>query len=157
MTDETRPKPLGRTVEKVTPRDQGAPDTGARGTERRSGAGGKIAVAGFGIAALLGLVTNMEVTEGRAKAAEPASSPALASLPTAKGAHQGARAAPGVVAVAKVNKPIVLTPHAVVHTVGGASSGGYSGGGSSYSGGSGYTAAAPAAAPAAPVATTSGS
>jgi len=154
MTDETRPKPLGRTVEKVTPRDQGAPDTGARGTERRSGAGGKIAVAGFGIAALLGLVTNMEVTEGRAKAAEPASSPALASLPTAKGAHQGARAAPGVVALARVNKPIVLTPHAVVHTVGAPSSGGSGG---SYSGGSGYAAAAPAAPVAAPVASTSGS
>ena len=154
MTDETRPKPLGRTVEKVTPRDQGAPDTGARGTERRSGAGGKIAVAGFGIAALLGLVTNMEVTEGRAKAAEPASSPALASLPTAKGAHQGARTAPGVVALARVNKPIVLTPHAVVHTVGAPSSGGSGG---SYSGGSGYAAAAPAAPVAAPVASTSGS
>ena len=154
MTDETRPKPLGRTVEKVTPRDQGAPDTGARGTERRSGAGGKIAVAGFGIAALLGLVTNMEVTEGRAKAAEPASSPALASLPTAKGAHQGARAAPGVVALARVNQPIVLTPHAVVHTVGAPSSGGSGG---SYSGGSGYAAAAPAAPVAAPVASTSGS
>ena len=154
MTDETRPKPLGRTVEKVTPRDQGAPDTGARGTERRSGAGGKIAVAGFGIAALLGLVTNMEVTEGRAKAAASASSPALASLPTAKGAHQGARAAPGVVALARVNKPIVLTPHAVVHTVGAPSSGGSGG---SYSGGSGYAAAAPAAPVAAPVASTSGS
>jgi len=154
MTDETRPKPLGRPLEKVTPRDQGAPDTGARGPKRRSGAGGKITVAGVGIAALLGLVTNMEVTEGRAKAVDPASSPALASLPTAKGAHQGARAAPGVVALARVNKPIVLTPHAVVHTVGAPSSGGSGG---SYSGGSGYAAAAPAAPVAAPVASTSGS
>ena len=116
-------------------------------------------MAGVGIAALLGLVTNMEVTEGRAKSADPASSPALVSLRTAKGAHPRAVAAPGMVAVAKVNKPIVLTPHAVVHTVGGASSGGYSGGGSSYSGGSGYAAApAPAAAPAAaPVVSSSGS
>ena len=92
-------------------------------------------MAGVGIAALLGLVTNMEVTEGRAKSADPASSPALVSLRTAKGAHAGP--APGLVKVAavKASRPIVLTPHAVVHTVGAPATGGSGG---SYSGGSGY-------------------
>ena len=157
MTDETRPRPLGPPQEKKTPRDEGAPDTGARGPRRRPGAAGRIAVAGVGIAALLGLVTNMEVTEGRAKSADPASSPALVSLRTAKGAHAGP--APGLVKVAavKASRPIVLTPHAVVHTVGAPSSGG---GGSSSGGGGYYSAPAAAAAPApaaAPVVSSGGS
>lgn len=114
-------------------------------------------MAGVGIAALLGLVTNMEVTEGRVKSADPASSPALVSLRTAKGAHAGP--APGLVKVAavKASRPIVLTPHAVVHTVGAPSSGG---GGSSSGGGGYYSAPAAAAAPApaaAPVASSGGS
>ena len=85
---------------------------------------------------MLGLVANMEVAEGRAKSADPASSPALASQRTAKGAHAGPAAGPGKVAAAKVSRPIVLTPHAVVHTVGAPSSGG----GGSSSGGGGYSA-----------------
>jgi hypothetical protein len=111
-------------------------------------------VAGIGIAAMLGLVANMEVADGRAKASDPAASAALATVRTAKGAHQRASAGPGLVALAGANKPIVLTPHAVVNAVSAPSSGGSGG---SYSGGSGYVAAAPAAAPAAPVASSSGS
>ena len=109
-------------------------------------------MAGIGIAAMLGLVANMEVADGRTQSANPASSSALASQRTAKGVHQGAAAGPGKVAAAKVIRPIVLTPHAVVHTVSAPATGGSGG---SYSGGSGY-AAAPAPA-AAPVASTSGS
>jgi len=156
MTDET-PRPVGVPQEKTTPRDKGAPDPGARGTRRRHPvAGGRIAVAGIGIAAMLGLVANMEVADGRTQSANPAPSSALVSERTAKGVHQGAAAGPGKVAAAKVIRPIVLTPHAVVHTVGAPATGGSGG---SYSGGSGYAAApAPAAAPAAaPVASSGGS
>ena len=65
MTDET-PRPVGVHQEKTTPRDKVAPDPGARGTRRRHPvAGGRIAVAGIGIAAMLGLVANMEVADGR--------------------------------------------------------------------------------------------
>jgi hypothetical protein len=153
MTDEKRqPRPLG-SRQKTAPRDESVPDGGARASQRRPGAGGRIAVAGIGVAAMLGLVVNMDVNGGRAKSADPASSPARVSLRTAKSAHQRAAAGLGVVAAAKANKPIVLTPHAVVHTVGGASSSGGSGG--SYAGSPGY-AAAPAPA-AAPVASSSGS
>ena len=105
-------------------------------------------MAGIGIAAMLGLVANMEVADGRTPSANPAPSSALVSQRTAKGVHQGAAAGPGQVAAAKVIRPIVLTPHAVVHTVSAPATGGYTGG-------SGY-AAAPAPA-AAPVASTSGS
>jgi hypothetical protein len=157
MTDETRqPRPLG-SPRKMSSRDEGVPEPRARGPQRRrSGAGGRVAVAGLGIAAMLGLVANMEVTDGRAKAADPASSPAPASQRTAKDMRHGLPAGFGKVALAKAGKPIVLTPHAVVHAVGAASSGGSGG---SYSGGSGYAAsAASAAAPAAaPVASSSGS
>jgi hypothetical protein len=156
MTDETRqPRPLG-SPRRMTSREEGAPDPGSRGSQRRPGAGGRIAVAGIGIAAMLGLVVNMEVTDVRSKTADPASSPALASQRTAKSMRHQVPAGLGRFASAQANKPIVLTPHAVVHTVGAPSSGGSGG---SYSGGSGYAAAsAPAAAPAAaPVASSSGS
>jgi len=152
MTDEA-PRPVGVPQEKTTPLDNGAPDPGARRTRRRHPvAGGRIATAGIGIAAMLGLVANMQVANGRTQSANPASSSALASQRTAKGVHQGAAAGPGKVAAAKVIRPIVLTPHAVVHTVSAPATGGSGG---SYSGGAGY-AAAPAPA-AAPVASTSGS
>jgi hypothetical protein len=161
MTDETRqPRPLG-SPRKITSRGtsggEGAPEPGARRPQRRPpGAGGRVAVAGLGIAAMLGLVANMEVADGRAKAADPASSPAVASQRTAKDMRHGLPAGFGQVALAKADKPIILTPHAVVHAVGASSSGGS---GNAYSGGSGYaTSSAPAAAPAAaPVASSSGS
>ena len=89
---------------------------------------------------MLGLVANMEVADGKAQAVTPAKSPALSAQRAAKGVRQGTAVVPGKVAAAKVKRPIVLTPHAVVHTVSAPSSGG-SGGGYAYS------APAPAAAP----------
>lgn len=127
-----------------------------RPARKRSATGGRIAAAGIGIAAMAGLVANMEITAGRAQAASPgspASSASAASLVAqhaARNPHQAAVL--GNLAVAKANQPIVLTPHAVVNTVSAPSSGGsYSGG--SYSGAS--SSAAPAAA--APVASSGGS
>jgi hypothetical protein len=147
MIDET-PRPAGVPQEKTTPLDEGAPDPGARRTRRRHPvAGGRIATAGIAIAAMLGLVANMEVADGRTSSANPAPSSALLSQRALKGAHQGAAAGPGKVAPAKASRPIVLTPHAVVHTVSAPATGGL--------GGSGF-AAAPAATTA-PVASTSGS
>lgn len=148
MTDETL-RPAAVSQERTAPLDEGAPGPGYRPTRRRhSVAGGRIAAAGIGIAAMLGLVANMEVANGRTQSADPAPSPALATQRTAKGVRQGTAAAPGEIAAAKVKRPIVLTPRTVVHTVSVPSSGGSSGG-------SGYSAA-PATA-AAPVVSTSGS
>jgi len=149
MTDETpreTPRPLGVPQKKNASLDEGARKPGARPTPRRhSVAGGRIAVAGIGIVAMLGLVANMEVADGRTQSANPTPSSALAPQRTAKGAHQGAAPGLGKVAAAKASRPIVLTPHAVVHTVSAPATGGSGG---SYSGGSGYAAApAPAAAP----------
>jgi len=125
---------------KYTTLDEGARDKATPPVRRRhSVARGRIAAAGVGIAAMLGLVANMEVADGNAKAASPAKSPALSVQRAAKGVRQGTPAAPGEVAAAKVNHPIVLTPHAVVNTVSAPSSGG--------SGGGGYAYSAPAAAP----------
>ena len=150
MTDETL-QPAGVPQQKTPPLDDKALGPGVRPTGRRhSVTGGRIAAAGIGIAAMLGLVANMEVANGRSQAADPAPSPALATQRTAKGVRQGSAAAPGEVAAAKVKRPIVLTPHAVVHTVSAPSSGGSSGG-------SGYAAAPAPAAAAAPVVSTSGS
>lgn len=152
MIDETR-RPVGAPPEKATPLapslGEAAPRPGAgRTRQRHSVAAGRVAAAGIGIAAMLGLVANMQVADGSAKSASPATSPALANQHTVKGVHHGTASAPGRIAAAKAKRPIVLTPHAVVHTVGATSSGGYSGG-------SGYAAAsAPAAAP---VTSTSGS
>ena len=97
---------------------------------------------------MLGLAANMELTSNQAQAAN---APVVATVPqqTIVIMHQGA--APGTKA-AKAPAPIVLTAHAVVHTVSVSAP-------SSYSAPS-YAAAAPAPASApaaAPVATTSGS
>jgi len=151
MTDETRGPvevPPDKTTPVAPPLGDRAPGPATRPARRRhSVAGGRIAAAGVGIAAMVGLVANMEVTDGNAKSATPATSSALSSERTAKGVRHGASVAPGQLAFAKVKRPIVLTPHAVVHTVGAPSSGGYSGGSS-------YVASAPAAVP---VASTGGS
>ncbi len=90
---------------------------------------------------MAGLVANMEITAGHAQTAK-VSTASLVAQHAAKNPHQGAVL--GQLAVAKANKPIVLTPHAVVNTVSAPSSGG----GGSYSGASSYSAPA-AAAPAA--------
>jgi hypothetical protein len=119
-----------------------APAPGAgRAGRRQTVVAGRIAVAGIGIAAMVGLVANMEIADGRAHAADPAPAAAPVAQITKEDMHQWVADAVGRAADAKANRPIVLTPHAVVHTVGvPASGGGYSGGGSGY-------AAAPAAAP----------
>jgi len=111
-----------------------------RAPRKRSGNGGRIAAAGIGIAAMAGLVANMEVSAGRAQAATKVSSASLVTQLAARNPHQAAVL--GNQAVAAANKPIVLTPHAVVNTV----SAPASSGGSTYSGAS-YSAAPAAAAP----------
>ena len=86
--------------------DEGAREKAAAPARRRhSVAGGRIAAAGIGIAAMLGLVANMEVAEGNAKAVTPAKASATSAQRTAKGAGQGTAAAPGKVAAAKVKRP----------------------------------------------------
>jgi hypothetical protein len=150
MTDMT-PRPLGVPQEKhgeTAAVADGAPRPAPRPTSRsHSVAGGRIAAAGVGIVAMLGLVANMEVADGRTQSPTPTKSTSLVSQRAAKGVHHGAAAAPGKIAAARVKRPIVLTPHVVVHTVTAPSSGGSGGG---YA----YAASAPASAP---VASTSGS
>lgn len=151
MTDQTHrhvEDPIKNATPLATPLGDVAPGPGARAARRRhSVAGGRIAAAGIGIAAMVGLVANMEVANGKTHTAGPAPSPRLAVQRVAKGVRPGTVAAPGAIAAAKVKRPIVLTPHVVVNTVSAPSSGGSSGG--SYSGGSApaYSAPVPAAAP----------
>jgi len=124
--------------------------------KRRGVAAGRIAAAGVGVAAVLGLAANMQLAGGHAEAAQAATptphgpEPSVAALRWEKTTFQGPATKPDRLVAATGRKAIVLTPHTIVHTVGGGSSGGSSG--SSYSG----SYSAPAAA-AAPVATTSGS
>jgi hypothetical protein len=118
-----------------------APTPAQPARKRHTVAGGRIAAAGVGIAAMMGLVANMEVANGNAQAASETKLSAVSAQRTAKGVRQGTPTAPGEVATAKVSKPIVLTPHAVVNTVSAPSSGGSGGGGYAYS------APAPASAP----------
>jgi len=113
----------------------------ARHPARRS----RIVAFGIGLAAMAGLVGNMQVANGRAKATDPApSSSGSAHRAAATVERAGAQSRQ-----ASASRPIVLTPHAVVRSVVAPATGG-----SGSSGGSGYAAPAPAAAP---VATTSGS
>ena len=123
--------------------------------KRRGVAAGRIAAAGVGVAAVLGLTANMQLAGSHAEAAQAATpaptgpAPSMAALRWEKSAFQGPATKPDRLVASTGRKPIVLTPHTIVNTVGG-SSGGSSGG--SYAG----SYAAPVAA-AAPVATTSGS
>jgi len=112
-----------------------------RPPRKRSGNGGRIAAAGIGIAAMAGLVANMEISAGRAQTATTVSTASLVAQHAAGNPHQAAVL--GKLAEAKANKPIVLTPHAVVNTV----SAPASSGGSYYSGAASYSAAPAAAAP----------
>ena len=76
MTDETRGStgvPREKEVPLAPPLGDRAPGPATRPARRRHAvAGGRIAAAGVGIAAMLGLVANMEVTDGNAKSATPA-------------------------------------------------------------------------------------
>jgi hypothetical protein len=127
-------------------------ETTGRSRRRHPAARARITVAGIGLAAMLGLVSKMEVADGQAKSRR---SPTTASpLDVSARSLAAERAMIAALATAtKARRPIVLTPHAVVSSVTVASSGG--GGGSGGGSGSRYVAA-PARA-AAPVASTSGS
>jgi hypothetical protein len=153
MTDERQHTPRTSADDAAPPLDAPASrPAGPPARQRRGVAGGRIAAAGIGIAAMVGLVTNMEVANGRTSAA-PAKgtgpAPTLSGLHAGKSRHAGSSTRPWKTAQASARRPIVLTPHAVVHTVGGGSGGGSGG---SYASGS-YAAPAPAA----PVASTGGS
>ena len=162
MTDKTpTPAEAGREGQNAQaggrPTGRAARRAGTRPAARRS----RIAAVGIGVAAMVGLVSTMEVSGSHAQATAGASATAGPSL-ALDAAYHRAMALRRATAAA-LNRPIVLTPHTVVHAVGGSSSGGS--GGYVSSAGSGYTttsssssaSSAPAAPAAAPVASTSGS
>jgi hypothetical protein len=102
---------------------------------------------------MAGLVANMEVASSETPPApDTGPSPTLGALRWEQSAFRGPATQPRRVADAGKTRPIVLTPHTVVQTVGGGSSAGSSGGSAS-----GYSAPAPAAPAAAPVASSGGS
>lgn len=126
--------------------------TRPRHTARRS----RIAAMGVGVAAMAGLVGNMEVAGSHASVAavKPTTTP-LPPQPDAK-AEMAYRHKVALERLTAVNLPIVLTPHAVVHTVAAPAAPSYAASSGGYAGGSAYAAAAPVRA-AAPVASTGGS
>ena len=142
-------------AQRVMPRPPAGKPAGRAPGRRRGVAVGRIAAAGIGVAAVIGLAANMQLAGGHAEAAQAATPAAHGPKPSVaalrwESAFQGPATKPDRLVASTGRKPIVLTPHTIVNTVGGGSSGGSSGG--SYAG----SYAAPAAA-AAPVATTSGS
>jgi hypothetical protein len=114
---------------------------------------------GIGVAAMAGLVGHMEVTGRQATATATVKPTPTPLTPTLRDKAEAARRhAVADQRLAAVNMPIVLTPHAIVHTVAAPAAPSYSGGSyasGGYSGGAVY-AAAPARA-AAPAASTGGS
>jgi hypothetical protein len=158
-------QPAGTAVARPAGRPTGDPlpgkapqQAGKPGRKRARGVtAGRVVAAGAGIAAMVGLVAQMQVagasTAGVApQAPVPAGpNPSTALLRWEQGVHQGPATDPQRYAAVDARKPIVLTPHTIVNTVGGgSSSGGYSGG---------YAASAPSysAPAAAPVASSGGS
>jgi hypothetical protein len=121
---------------------QPADTTRPRHTARRS----RIAAMGIGVAAMAGLVGNMEVTGSRAHAAAPPVPLPPSAADRAETAHRHMVA---LARLAAVSMPIVLTPHAVVHTVTAPAAPSYGGSSGGYSAGAVYAAAPHAAAPAA--------
>jgi hypothetical protein len=117
------------------------------GRRARGVTAGRVAAAGIGVAAMLGLAAQMQVaggTDAAATATAPAPAgpaPSTGLLRWEQSVHQGPATDPQRYAAADTRKPIVLTPHTIVNTVGGGSTGGSSSAGyaPSYS--------APAAAP----------
>jgi hypothetical protein len=137
MTEKPKPRREQSTTEKTTAAN--------RHPARRS----RIAALGVGAAVMAGLVSQMEVSANSAQATATPVPPAGPAKRAAADAPSAARAGAAAAAVA-ASRPIVLTPHAVVHTVAGPATTS-----SSASSGSGYVA--PAAPAAAPAATTGGS
>jgi hypothetical protein len=134
------PRPLPRAEQSPSPRP-----VPQRPQAKRSMTAGRIAAAGIGLAAMVGLVANMEIAGTKAEAAKAAAAKIPATTrSTAGGVKNGT--SPVRYAAAKVKKkPIVLTPHTVVHTVSAPAPSGGGGGGYAYT------------APAAPVASSGGS
>jgi hypothetical protein len=156
MTDFTQPtggpapeQRPARADDKTT-----APTARAGGGKRRHPAArARIAAAGIGVGAMVGLAANMDVTYARAHPANANPVSTTAAHRAALAARQGAAAQ--AAAVAKANRPIVLAIHTVVTKVNApaATGGGYVG--SSYTAPASGGSAAPPPPP--PVATTSGS
>jgi len=150
-------RPAGRAAGDPAPGRAAGPAGKPAGKRTRGVRAGRVAAAGVGVAAMLGLVAQMQVAGNAAAAAAAAApmpakpagpAPSTALLRWEQGVHQGPATNPQRYAAVDARKPIVLTPHTIVNTVGGGSSGGYSGG---------YTAAAPSySAPAAPPVASSG-
>lgn len=141
MTDQAMPPDVTARGDEPTSPGGATPDRSDRQKRPRHPARrSRIAAVGIGVAAMVGLVSNMEVSGSRAQAKDPAGSTAK-SPARAKLGLPRSRSGKAVAS----RRPIVLTPHAVVHTVAAPAAGGSGG-----SGGSGYVAAAaPVAAPAA--------
>lgn len=149
MTDDATPPVDAATEHEPAPIDERATARVGRGKGRRHPAArARIAAAGIGVGAMVGLASQMDVTFSRAQPANatPLSTAASHRALVAANGRTAAKAS----ATVKASRPIVLIVHAVVRTVSAPSTSGYVG--------SGYSAPAVAPAPAAaPVATTSGS
>jgi hypothetical protein len=142
-------RPAGRTASGAESVQSARPGGRTARKRTRGVTAGRVVAAGAGIAAMLGLVAQMQVAGNAAAAAAPAPVEPAGPVPTSAQLRSEQNVRMAAVAVAEARKPIVLTPHTIVNTVGGGSSGGYSGG---------YAAAAPSySAPAAPVASSGGS
>jgi pilus assembly protein FimV len=152
MTDATPPVEAAPEHEPA-PIDEKTTARAGRGKGRRHPAArARIAAAGIGVGAMVGLASHMDVTFSRAQTANATPLSTAASHRALVAANSGTAAKAS--AAVKASRPIVLTVHAVVSKVSAPSTSSYVG--------SGYSApaAAPAAAPAPaapPVATTSGS
>ena len=152
-------RPAGMSAGGPAPGKAARPAGKPAGRRTRGVTAGRVVAASAGIAAMVGLVAQMQVAGAATAGAAPewpASSgpkPSTALLRWEQGVHQGPATNPQRYAAADARTPIVLTPHTIVNTVGGGSSGGSSSGG--YSGG--YAASAPSySAPAAPPVASSG-
>ncbi len=144
MTDEKRMNDANTTKAAAAAREA----KGGKG--KRSALKARVAAVGIGTAAMAGLVANMEVAGGQTPAAAAATSGPAPH--TAELAYQRL----ATLQKAKAARPIVLTPHVIVHTVGGGPAPAVSSGSGYVS--SGYVAApAPAPRAAAPVASSGGS
>ncbi len=143
MTDEALPPDVTGGGDQPSGPGGATPDrSGRQKRPRHPARRSRIVAVGIGVAAMVGLVSNMEVSGSRAQAKDPAASTTKSSTRAKLGLP---RSRSGKAVAVASRRPIVLTPHAVVHTVAAPAAGGSGG-----SGGSGYVAAAaPAAAPAA--------
>lgn len=124
-----------------------------RGRKTRGVTAGRVMAAGAGVAAMFGLAAQMQLAGGEAGAAPaPARRPdPVADARVLRWEHDAfqSHGTDALRFAADERAPIVLTPHTVVNTVGGASGG---------SGGSaGYSAPSYSAPAAAPVASSGGS